>query len=184
MKAIYLSSFALITMALLPFPLHADNSGKDLELFSATSWRFNAGKEFKPGGGGSFTLEKEEGMDIGVLKFDFTSGGAYVGGRTNVNLEKGNYSELRFQAKSDTAQKLSIRFIDDTKQWHQFKLKYSKAGEWELFRIELNNVKHKHFGGANDGVIHYPIKMIEFLVSNSQDVYEGDVKFSNVKLLE
>lgn len=183
MKTPLLTLLALLSMNFLTSGLHAESSERNLELFSGTTWRFNAGKEFKPGGEGSFALAQDDGKNIGILKYQFENGGAYVGGRTDLVIENEDFTEIRFQAKSDSAQKLSVRFIDNTKQWHQIKLKYSKVGEWELFRIPLRGESYSHFGGANDGVIHFPINILEFLVSNSADNSDGEVKFTDAKLV-
>lgn len=59
-------------------------------------------------------------------------------------------------ARSPIGQQLTFRLIDSTGQKHQFKQRIDGTGQWETIRMPLTR-RPEHWGGANDGKIHFPV---------------------------
>ncbi|WP_269524528.1 hypothetical protein [Coraliomargarita parva] len=149
-----------------------------------TRWVFINGAEFPPGGKGNFELkEAENGMPEGVLNYDFSLGGKYVGAETRVDLPDG-YSELRIRAKAEQALTLGLRLKDSTGQVHQWQLAYADAGKWQTLRVKLGARAPQHFSGANDAVLHYPVKSLQILVNNRQIEMPSGLSIADLKLLK
>ncbi|WP_269524543.1 hypothetical protein [Coraliomargarita parva] len=172
-------------MALSCLPAQGQMMGDhDLSIFQDQKWVINRGKEFPPGGQGVMTLKNENETQVGVFDFSFEEGGAYVGARTSIKIPEG-YSELRFKAQSESIVRLGVRLVDATNQVHQFRLHYSQVGDWQAMRVELTGKTPKHFGGAKDGLIHYPIKALEFDVGRSKEQGpKGSISLTNAILLK
>ena len=66
-------------------------------------------------------------------------------------------------ARSPIGQQLTFRLVDSTGQKHQFKQRIDGTGQWETIRIPLTR-KLEHWGGANDGEIHFPVTSIVLYV--------------------
>lgn len=156
---------------------------RELKIFEpGQKWMFVPGTEFPPGGKGSFVL-KRTGDDkaAGQLSFDFTAGGNYVGATTLFEIPEG-FSELRFRVKAGKAAFIGIRLMDKTKQTHQTPLSYSDAGEWQLLRINLTRRAPLRFGGAKDGVLHYPLRSITLFVQKKGQDAPGEIQFCDFML--
>lgn len=133
-------------------------------------------------GKGSFELGKDGEKPIGILTYDFTSskatGKPYVLGIIETSIAEGP-SALVLNARSGVKQPLTFRLTDDGGQTHQFKTKITGSGQWEQIKIPLNK-KLEHWGGANDGKIHFPIKSVSFSVPLPDDEHkQGKVEFSD-----
>lgn len=152
----------------------------NLDLFSATKWNVNLGSEF-PGAAGTFTTETINQQEAGKLSYDFSNGGLYVTGRSAMHLPE-DASELRLRVKSSNAQRLMVRLLDSSGQSLQYALPYTEAGEWQLLRIRLQKKAPVFFGGAKDGIAHYPLKEIQLGVekTKSQTELKGDIFFKEV----
>lgn len=151
----------------------------DLEL-AGRPWTFNNGPEFHPGGSGSVSVKNEEEQETVQLAFDFSAGGTYVAARTDAQITEG-FAQLRFRARADQALKLAFRLVDATGQIHQTSLAYSDAGEWQVFRVDLTR-PGDHFGGSNDGMIHYPIQALEICVEKTSE--PGTISFAAFEVRE
>lgn len=178
--------FALLALCLSLPALHAQ-AGKNsmpLNILEASQrWQFLPGTEFPPGGKGSFTTARENGKPVGILAYDMTDGGNYVGAITNLAIPQG-YSELRFRAASDMPASIGIRMVDASGQTHQTYLSYSEAGGSQLFRIDLTRRAPLKYGGANDGTLHYPIKQFVVLIQRKGLREPGTIRFSDFVLFE
>jgi hypothetical protein len=135
-------------------------------------------------GQGSFTLgTAEDGKPIGTLKYDFTKSKSrstpYILAKTPINIDEGAI-ELRIHARSPIAQQLTFRFVDSTDQTHQLKGRIAGTEQWETICIPLTR-KLEHWGGANDGQIHFPIKWLVFsLPLPGEDHKTGRVEYADV----
>jgi hypothetical protein len=152
----------------------------DLKLCEGgVKWEF-----VKNTGEGSFQLgTAEDGKPIGILAYDFTTSKSrstpYVLAVTSVDIAEGAI-ELRIRARSPIAQQLTFRVIDSTDQTHQFKSRITGTGQWESIRIPLTR-KLEHWGGANDGQIHFPIEWLVFSVPlPGEDHKTGKVEYADV----
>lgn len=159
------------------------SGGKDLNLFApGTAWKFE-----KNTGEGSFELAAEGGQQAGVLSFDFSSSTTakvpYV--IAVVPLEGADKARaITLQAQSGIPQKITFRVIDSTDQVHQFKTSLAGSGSWESLTIPLDK-KLEHWDGANDGVIHFPLKSFTISVPRpNEQTLTGKVKFSDAKIVE
>jgi hypothetical protein len=179
----FMPSLLVIALALSSPGLFATENETDLEIFSpGVKWRFSNGGEFPPGGRGSFSLQDVDGQPTGVLEFDFTSGGTYVAALTKTNIPEGS-SEIRFEAKTDSVMALGIRLVDSTGQTHQTELPYTHSGEWQSFRVDLQRRAGIRFGGANDGIIYFPITSVWILVNHRGTSEPGEVLLRNFFVL-
>lgn len=153
----------------------------DLKLFTEEQkWEFteNTGK-------GSFKLAKDkDGKDIGIVEYDFTNptggGTPYVLAGVACDIKKGPM-DLKINVRSPIKkQKLTFRLVDSTGQTHQIKTKIKNPGEWNTIVIPLNKRK-EHWGGAKDGLIHYPIQKIFFSVPLPDPKNKtGKVEYSDI----
>jgi hypothetical protein len=128
---------------------------------AVVGWSFHDGAEFKPAAKGAMVYDPAVGHDQkGSLKLslDVTGGGAYVSaGRwfpagTDIR-------ELRFWLKSETAVQLGIRLGDGSDQCLQKPVTLAATKDWQevvLTFEKFNGVEH--WGGANDGKVHTPVK--------------------------
>ncbi|MAX23097.1 MAG: hypothetical protein CMJ19_01220 [Phycisphaeraceae bacterium] len=151
----------------------------DLKLFApSVTWKF-----LKNTGQGSFKLQSLDGVDVGVLEYDFTQSTAkstpYVLAGAPMVIGKGA-TGIIFKAKSDVAQKLTFRVTDSTGQTLQYKTKINGIGDWETIRIPLDR-KLEHWGGANDGFVSFPTKHFYISVPRpSPEHLQGTVLFSQI----
>jgi len=179
----YLNLLSITCVALYGIQLHAQLSKVQLDVFAPTEiWNFNPGSEY-PGAQGNFQLLKTEiGTAVGVLSYDFTAGGSYVAAGTTVDIID-EFRELRIQARANQQLMMGVRLRDSTDQVHQWQMAYGNVGEWQRLRVDLKRPAGSHFSGANDGVIHYPIRSIQLLVNGNLVEQLGSVQFSELQLI-
>jgi hypothetical protein len=184
--------FAAALLTLVVSSLHAQDKPApttqrketDLELFEeGTVWNFTSGDEF-PGAKGGFKLGQEEDKPVGILSYDFTGGGNYVGASTAVGLAE-TVSELRFKVQAKEAVTILVRLTDQSGQVHQWYLPYTQAGEWAILRVPLSKPAAGHWGGKDDSVIHYPIGTLLLGVDiGNMTNKQGQVLFTNAITIE
>lgn len=136
-------------------------------------WGFHPGTEF-PGAKGSQSHDGAVGRDgKGSLKVvaDFSGGGAYVS--TGRNLPPGcNPREVRFWIKSDTLVAMGVRIGDSSDQCHQSPLALKGTKDWQEVVLNFEKlVGREHWGGANDGKLHGPVK--SFYLTFGRNVFGG-----------
>lgn len=156
-----------------------DDGEQELKLFDkAVHWTFFNGQEF-PGATGSFVLASEGAKKLGTLDYDFTKGGNYVSAETSIAVSD-RAGELRIGAQADRTLGVSIRLIDSSGQCHQFAKAYSGTGNWETIRVALDRPASEHWGGANDGKIHFPLRTICLCVNKpSGKPLGGKIEFAD-----
>lgn len=148
-----------------------------------SSWRFSNGAEFA-GAKGSLTSRAAANGQESSLSFDFSEGGAYVAAFTAITVTE-DYAEIRLRVKSTQNTKLSFRLNDATGQCHQIPVSYDRSGEWQTIRYDLKNHRPgQHWGGANDGVLHFPLTSFSLVVPNPKtDTPAGTLLFRDAKAL-
>jgi hypothetical protein len=145
-------------------------------------WTFTNGAEF-PGARGSFERAKEAahgGQWGGRLSFDFTGGGAYVG--AILALDKApDIAAVRVWVRRPAGTMVTFRYTDQTGQTLQ---KHFRTADDKWFQAVVGmDGWTGHWGGANDGVVHGPPKLIAFLVG-SIGAKKGEVLLDDVRLIE
>jgi hypothetical protein len=131
-------------------------------------WGFHNAAEFKPITKGAMVHDPVVGHDQkGSLKLsiDVTAGGHYVSAGRNFPAGT-DIRELRFWLKSENAVELGIRVGDSGDQCFQKAHPLAATKEWQevvLTFEKFNGVEH--WGGANDGKIHGPVKGIAIVIS-------------------
>jgi hypothetical protein len=125
-------------------------------------WKFIGGEEF-PGARGSLASDptlSHAGKASYRLQADFTGGGAYIGTwRDLASLKGKDFKELRFWAKTSTITQLGVRLLDSSDQIHQSALPLAATPEWQEVVLSIAKlVGGEHWGGANDGKWHGPVK--------------------------
>jgi hypothetical protein len=125
-------------------------------------WTFTNGQEFA-GAKGSFTVESpggRGGQGGGRLQADFSGGGAYVGVWLNLPGRSGQeVKEVRLWARTEAATHYMVRVGDASGQCFQRKFPLPPSGEWQELAIRFAGFSGaEHWGGANDGRVHAPVK--------------------------
>lgn len=148
------------------------------EVFEGTKkWTYYGGFEF-PGAEGSLRTLQIEDRDAVALSFDFTNGGAYVAGRVMVEIPE-SAQTFSFAAKSDRRLVLTLRVKDSADQIHIFKPVYEQIGEWQNFSFNLHEERAGHFGGPNDGMVHFPIRQVTLgVVKDKEGGAPGEIFFA------
>jgi hypothetical protein len=160
-----------------------DNSTEELKLYEGMKWNFKRGEEFPPGGKGDFRIEEIMGEKAGVLAYDFSEGGTYVGGLVNINIP-GDLEEIRIRVRAQEPQDIAIRVYDSTYQVHGWQCSYTDVGEWQWVRCNLNKPADYHFQGSNDAIYNYPFKaMMLGVVVKKGMAPTGEVQFSKVRVI-
>lgn len=172
---------SLLVSLLASAPARAEAA--ELDGVFDTKWAFYPGYEF-PGAKGASRLETVDGRNAAVLEYDFTNGGAYVMTGVPVAIAE-SVRSVQFDLKADRDLKIVVRLEDSSKQTHQFPLRYDKPDEWQTFLIDLTLPAKKSFGGANDGVYHFPLVKIWIGVGKGDtSLNPGQVAISKVSIAE
>lgn len=157
---------------------------EDLALaVSDHDWGFVNGAEFPPGGKGSAVPQTIEGKDALVLEYDFTDGGQYVGTITKVDIDE-SWGQLIFRVKADRELWVTVRLIDASSQTFQTRVRYDDASSWKVCTVDLLQLAQSyHFGGADDGAIHYPIRQLGFSTEKDESYFQpGKLEISDIVL--
>ena len=126
-------------------------------------WTYIDGREF-PGAKGGLALDAADahgGKRSYKLTADFGGGGAYVGvWRDLASLKGRDVKELRLWVKAAHVVSVGVRLSDDTDQIFQSKgVKLAATADWQPLVLKLPDlVGGEHWGGANDGKWHGPLK--------------------------
>jgi hypothetical protein len=125
-------------------------------------WKYVGGEEF-PGAKGGLALDAavaRGGKSSYRLDADFGGGGAYVGAwRDLASLKGKDVRELRFWAKSSGISTLGVRLLDASDQIHQSAVTLASSGDWQEVILGIKGLAGgEHWGGANDGKWHGPLK--------------------------
>ena len=156
----------------------APEGAVDLKLFAeGAAWTF-----IKNTGDGAFELAKgDSGSRSGVVRYDFSRSAStswpYVLASTATSIAAGA-REVRINARSPIPQALTFRLVDSTGQTHQYKTRITDANQWQTITIPLTR-RLEHWDGANDGVIHFPIRQIVLSVpAPKSGEKSGQVEFA------
>ena len=119
-------------------------------------WSIYLGWEF-PGAKGELDTQESDGRTALKVNFDL-SGGRYVGAlRANVIRQA---DALLFAVRSFEPRNFIARVLDATGQVHAAGFR-TRTGEWEHVELPLTQEQFRsHWGGGNDGKIHFPIQSI------------------------
>jgi len=141
---------------------------------NVSRWQFTNGPEF-PGASGSLHVEDDGALRIA---FDFTKGGAYVGIYRILD-EPAELRALRLRVKKPATASLGVRITDNTGQTVQKTISYDHDA-WQALRVEMGGWT-AHWGGADDGVLHPPIRAVGILIeSRDLDVPVGELRVAEV----
>jgi hypothetical protein len=152
----------------------------NLSLFAKdAAWEFKKNKAE-----GSFELDKDGDLPIGVVNYDFSKikgeKAIVVVASTKVTVAEGPNS-IQIDARSSQALPITIRFIDASGQTLQSKGKLKGGGAWETVNVSFTK-KFEAWGGAKDGKIHFPIQQIALVVAAPKDDPKtGKVEFANAR---
>jgi hypothetical protein len=133
-------------------------------------WGFNLGQEFAGAKGGLDLVRDhpEAGCNAMRLHADFTGGGAYVGVKKSfAQLDVKAMTAVRLRMRSATTGSYGLRLVDGTGQCHQRKdVPFEADGKWHDVEIVPTQVAGgEHWGGANDGKWHDPVRLIELMLN-------------------
>lgn len=134
----------------------------DFEL-GVFAWTYSDGREF-PGAKGALVHDPDvghAGKGSLRLKADFTAGGSYVSGGRNLP-PRSDLKELRFWLRGDVVTNLGIRVEDSSGQVHQKPVPLTGTRDWQEVIVSFEKVAGgDHWGGANDGKWHGPVKAFQ-----------------------
>lgn len=169
----------LLLLALTP----ASRAEDQTLSISEHEWGFVDGSEFPPGGKGSAVPQTVEDKDVLTLEYDFTDGGRYVGAITKADIDE-SWAQLNFGVKTDKEIWITVRLIDASSQTFQTRVRYDEPPSWKVYSVDLLRLAQSyHFGGADDGVIHYPIRQLSFSVEKDESYFQpGKVEISDIIL--
>lgn len=169
-----ISLFFLVVL-IATLGVQAEDAAKLDSFAPGQTWKFNA-----VNGKGSFELGSEGETPIGILNFDFTqnpSGQRYVIASKDVDAASGAQLTLRVRVSEPRA--LAVRLVDSTGQTLQYTRVVKKMGEWETLTFSLTG-KAEHWGGANDGTVHFPIAKLSLIAQAGKDATAGKVEFADL----
>ena len=133
---------------------------------SAKPWMLNLGGEF-PGARGALTQENVDGQNSLRVEFDLSNGGRYAGAQTSVDLKE-TESLVCSVRRIGAGSYFTARVRDATGQMHSGGF-HTLTGKWETIELPLNKDEFtSHWGGANDGKIHFPLRQILIAVSSTK----------------
>lgn len=126
---------------------------------------------------GQCEVRQDSGRDGSGMKltYSFTSDSAYCMAKKSIPLHGAPTTVGLWIDGEQSSNIWRLRIKDATGQTHQLLLGTFPSG-WRYVRYDLVNAEARtHFGGANDGVIHYPISFEGILIDRlgSHGYYEG-----------
>lgn len=156
-----------------PVPLGAKVVELDDGEHGVNGWGFVAGEEF-PGAKGGIDAEKtgaKAGKGCLRLDADFSGGGSYVATHLKIEDPGVDTRELRVWIKRRQVGAVRVRLIDGSGQCHQARnfLDLNNEDAWQEALIQIPAViGGEHWGGANDGKWHEPLKGISFMLGKDR----------------
>jgi hypothetical protein len=144
-------------------------------------WHLSKGSEF-PGANGALELTGTGRERALALRYDFRSGGLYVAAVCELR-EPVAMRYLELSARVPDNARLGVRIRDASGQWLQYRparplglldpqLSYHTT--LELVRPE------RHWGGANDGVVHGSVLAAAIFVERATPKSEGQIRIDDV----
>lgn len=185
-------TFVLILLGIALFPAWGANIVIDSFPTQSTEntarWQFSNGSEF-PGAQGSFAITDAHRPNAlaadycGLLKFDFSEGGAYVAAQIKLDLPpaKSPYTGLSIKVYRPDGVRLKIRLADSSGQTFQKEIR-SVAERWYKTTTTLDHWEGS-WGGANDKVFHGAPTQFA-LLADKLDLRQGFIRFDDVTLLQ
>ena len=162
----------------------------------AESWSFVNGVEFGPSTGTYDRLGDGSAPNPYTLKLmgDFSKGGGYVSALGKFNsgvlallakMDPSKVTGLRFRARSKDTKGINFRLYDASGQDHLFRMGLAPDGEWHTIEIKKLEASSQHWGGANDGNIHWPIQTFAVLLERGNLVTPplGTLEITQVELV-
>jgi len=126
------------------------------------AWSYHNGAEF-----GATPGKIIPGSDAEPTRMEFNfSGGGYVSAGKNI-IPPMPARSLQVKLRGENCG-LGYRIVDSTGQCHQFKSRKPLTNEWQEFKLELER-SPESWGGANDKVVHQPIKHVIFCAGRKAD---------------
>ncbi len=168
----------------------AVETGDQLEDFEAgyqpARWTFSNGAEF-PGARGTFDRANEAahgGQFGGMLAFDFTGGGNYVGAILRMPgsgvTTTGEWTGLRLWLKRPEGHDFVLRYSDSTGQTFQ-KAVDCAADRWVRVTIPFSGWTD-HWGGSNDGKVRGKPETLSLLIDRGPQT-TGALLFDDLRLV-
>ncbi|MBN1556588.1 MAG: hypothetical protein JW951_00415, partial [Lentisphaerae bacterium] len=122
-----------------------------------SAWRVG----FPPGGEprqAELTTGPADGRDGLTVRYDCSAGGRRLWIETHVTVERA--SALAFDLRCGNEANFFMRIMDDTGQQHMASVPVG-TGAWQRIVMPLDPETFvHHWGGADDDVIHFPLKVI------------------------
>ena len=139
-------------------------------------WTFSNGPEF-PGASGSLSLGTGYSGQGAHLSYDFSKGGSYVGAFLNLATPI-SAAAISFWVRSPADISVTLRVTDSTGQTLQYLLCRPVSAStdptaWYQQIVALDGPS-LWYSGANDGVLHNPIKTIGVLAGSPAIAYPVD----------
>lgn len=150
---------------------------------SQAEYATELGREF-PGANAVLAWSEEGHEKKGSLSllYDFSAGGQYVGWNYS-GFMPASISQITIDVLTKSTETLILRLIDSSGQIHQFNPSISGSAEWQALTVDIPPPTEAgpHWGGKNDGVIHFPLTRILIgIEKKKRDDLKGSVLFDNL----
>ena len=122
---------------------------------------------------GALSLDKtapHAGASSGRLTGDFTTATESPWVTAELPLDLRNpLQSVSFWVKSTDAHQLTVRIDDSTNQVHQVRPEFAPNGQWQKVTVSSfeNGMGHQNYGGAADGVVHWPAKRLVLILEKN-----------------
>ncbi len=158
--------FFILVLLLLASTLHAETR---LLLDRPTDpIGMNLGWEFPGAGATCEAIKDPDRGDCRKVEYDFTQGGQYI--CADFPGPPAASRSVRFWYKNPQSGKAVFRIKDDTEQ-HFIAVFDFKPGPWQEITIPLEKSRfYAHFGGANDGKIHLPLRSVSIGIEKTAPI--------------
>lgn len=130
-------------------------------------WSLNLGSEF-PGAAGELSVEEANERRVLEVAYDFSEGGRYAGAQCQVEIRQAD--ALAFDLRGPGRRYFIARVKDATGQTHSGGF-HTTGSSWETIELPLNQAAFSsHWGGADDGVMHFPLREVLIAASSPSGV--------------
>ena len=157
-----------------------DATELDVAPFSRGGWGFHVGGEFPGAAEKVETIEDEQGRQILRLHYDFSAGGAYLGGVGPVP-KTGRIQALLLNVNAPLQTNIMVRFFDKTGQVFQ-NARWTEQGGWQAMRLDIDSSWETVFGGSGSKRVHWPIQRVMLSVRINV-VEQGVIEFTDLRVI-
>lgn len=183
------SAFFYIRLATVLLSSSALLTAEDISNFddSQSRWNLILGQEY-PGAKAELDVREDlsgshKGAGYGIVAYDFSAGGAYVGIDTATAAITEESPVFSFWAKSSNRVRLKIRIVDSADQTFDIE-EVLDSDEWKNIQVDTSMAERfVVFGGSGEKVFQYPSKAVFIGLTKAYEP-TGELYLDTVKSLK